>query len=198
MTDKSIEEIQQAVRKKYSEVSCSTAGRFRYPTGKAGAAARGYDLSMLSDLPDEVLDAFCGVGNPFALEAIQAGEKILDVGCGTGLDMILASRLVGPAGRVCGIDLTPEMVGKAAANLIRAQAGNAVAVVAGSEAIPYEDNTFDVVISNGVLNLSPLKEQSLREIFRVLKPAGRLQLADIVLNEDLPAEMTNNLDAWSD
>ncbi len=90
------------------------------------------------------------------------------------------------------------MVGKAAANLIRAQAGNAVAVVAGSEAIPYEDNTFDVVISNGVLNLSPLKEQSLREIFRVLKPAGRLQLADIVLNEDLPAEMTNNLDAWSD
>jgi arsenite methyltransferase len=198
MIDRSTEEIQQAVRKKYAEVSCSAAGRFRYPTGKAGAIALGYDLSALSDLPDDVFNTFCGVGNPFALGPIQPGEKVLDVGCGAGLDMILARRLVGPIGRVCGIDLTPEMVEKAQANFVRARADNASAVVAGSDAIPYDDDTFDVVISNGVLNLSPLKERSLQEIFRVIKPNGRLQFADIVLNEDLPAEMTNSLEAWSD
>jgi arsenite methyltransferase len=198
MIDRSTEEIQQAVRKKYFEVSRSVAGKFQYLTGKAGAAALGYDLSALSDLPDDVFDTFCGVGNPLALGSIHSGEKILDIGCGAGLDMILASRLVGPAGRVCGIDLTPEMVEKARANFDRAGASNVSALVAGAEAIPYDDDTFDAATSNGALNLSPLKEQSLREIYRVLRPAGRLQLADIVLNEDLPAEMNNSLDAWSD
>jgi SAM-dependent methyltransferase len=199
MTDiQTPEEIQRAVRAKYAEISCSAAGRFRYPTGRAGAIALGYDLSMLSDLPDDVLDTFCGVGNPLALESIHSGEKVLDIGCGAGLDMILASRLVGPSGRVCGIDLTPEMVEKARANFVRAGVNNANAVVAGSEAIPYDNDTFDVVISNGVLNLSPLKERSFREIFRVLKPGGRLRFADIVLKEDLPAELANSLEAWSD
>jgi arsenite methyltransferase len=198
MSSGNTEEIQRAVRKKYAEVSGSAAGRFRYLTGKAGAAALGYDLSVLSDLPDTVFDAFCGVGNPFTLGSLRSGETILDVGCGAGLDMILASRLVGATGRVRGIDLTPEMVEQARANLVRAGASNADAAVAGSEAIPYDDDTFDVVTSNGVLNLSPLKKQSLHEIFRVLKPGGRLQFADIVLNEDLPAEMTNSLEAWSD
>jgi ubiquinone/menaquinone biosynthesis C-methylase UbiE len=112
--------------------------------------------------------------------------------------MILASRLVGSAGRVYGIDLTPEIVEKARANLVRAAANNANILVGSCEAIPYGDNTFDVVISNGVLNLSPLKEQTLREIYRVLRPTGRLQLAHVVLNEELPAEMTKSLDAWSD
>lgn len=198
MIDRSTEEIQQAVRKKYFEVSRSVAGKFQYLTGKAGAAALGYDLSALSDVPDDVFGIFCGVGNPLALGSIHSGDKILDIGCGAGLDMILASRLVGPTGRVCGIDLTPEMVKKARANFVRVGASNVSAVVAGSEAIAYDDDTFDVATSNGVLNLSPLKEQSLREIYRVLRPAGRLQLADIVLNEDLPAEMANSLDAWSD
>lgn len=198
MAETSIEEIRQAIRRKYAEASQSIAGKFRYLTGKEGAAALGYSLAMLSDLPEEVFDTFCGVGNPFALGPLGSGEMILDVGCGSGLDMILASRLVGMTGQVCGIDITPEMVEKARANLLRAKAHNANAVVASSEAIPYDNNTFDLVISNGVLNLSPLKEQSVREIFRVLKPGGRLQLADIVLNEDLPAEMTNSLEAWSD
>jgi 2-polyprenyl-3-methyl-5-hydroxy-6-metoxy-1,4-benzoquinol methylase len=198
MSERRAEEIQQAIRKKYAQVSYSVAGKFRYLTGKAGAAALGYELSPLRELPDEVFEAFCGVGNPFALGPLRSGETILDVGCGAGVDVILASRLVGPNGRVCGIDLTPQMIERARVNLAKAGANNANAVVAGSEAMPYDDNTFDVVTSNGVLNLSPLKEQSLHEIFRVLKPGGRLQIADIVLNEDLPAEMTNSLEAWSD
>ncbi len=198
MTDRSIEEIQRAVRKKYAEVSYSAAGRFQYLTGRAGAVAFGYDLSVLSDLPDGMFDTFCGVGNPFALGSIYSGEKVLDVGCGAGLDMVLASRLVGPVGQVCGIDLTPEMIEKAQLNFVGAGVNNASAVVAASEAIPYQDNTFDVVISNGVLNLSPLKEQSLHEIRRVLRAGGRLQIADVILNEDLPADVANNLDAWSD
>jgi arsenite methyltransferase len=198
MSDRRAEEIQQVIRKKYAEVSCSVAGKFRYLTGKAGAAALGYDLSALRELSDEVFETFCGVGNPFALGPLRSGETILDVGCGTGLDMILASRLVGSTGRVCGIDLTPEMVEKARATFAKAGPRNTTAVIAGSEAIPYDDNTFDVITSNGVLNLSPLKERSLREIFRVLKPGGRLQFADIVLNEGLAAEMPNSLEAWSD
>lgn len=198
MGQTSAKAIQHAVRRKYAQVAHSASGKFQYLTGKAGAAALGYDLSALSDLPDEVVESFCGVGNPFALGAIRTGEKVLDVGCGAGVDMILASRLVGPAGRVCGLDLTPEMVEKAQANFAVTGTANANAVVAGSDAIPYDDNSFDVVISNGVLNLSLLKDRSVRELFRVLRPAGRLQLADIVLNEQLPAEMTNSLDAWSD
>ena len=192
------EEIQRAVRAKYAAISCSAAGRFRYLTGKAGAIALGYDLSVLSDPPDEALEAFCGVGNPLALGPIRIGEKLLDIGCGAGLDMILASRLAGASGGVCGIDLTPEMVEKARANFVRARADNAGAAVAGCEAIPYESDTFDVAISNGALNLSPAKEQSLSEIYRVLKPLGRLQFTDIVLTEDLPQDMVNSLDAWSD
>jgi len=197
-TETTTEEIQQAVRRKYAEVAGSIAGRFRYLTGKEGAAALGYHLSVLSNLADEVSETFCGVGNPLALGPISTGEKALDIGCGAGTDMILASRLVGASGHVCGLDLTPEMVEKAQSNFVRARADKASAVVAGCEAIPYDNNAFDVVISNGALNLSPLKEQSLREIFRVLKPGGRLQFADIVLKEDLPDNLSNSLDAWSD
>lgn len=197
MAETKTEKIQRAVRRKYAAVSRSMVGKFQYPTGKAGAAALGYDLSLVSDLPEEIFDTFCGVGNPLSLGP-STGANVLDVGCATGLDMILVSRLVGASGQVCGIDLTQEMAAKAHANFVRVGAANANAVVAASEAIPYRDNTFDLVISNGVLNLSPEKEQSLGEVFRVLRPAGRFEFADIVLKEDLPEELRNSLDAWSD
>ena len=190
--------IQEAVRRKYAEVAHSAEGKFKYLTGRAGAIALGYDPPVVGDMPDELLEPFCGVGNPFSLGPINPGEVILDVGCGTGFDLIVASRFVGSSGRVCGIDLTPEMVERAQMNLKRAGVSNGAVHLAGSEAIPYDDSTFDVVISNGVLNLSPLKERSLQEIYRVLKPNGRLQFADIVLKLDLPAGMINSLEAWSD
>lgn len=190
--------IQRAVRRKYAEVACSPEGKFKYPTGREGLVQLGYDLSVFGEIPTALIESFCGVGNPFSLGSIHEGEAVLDVGCGGGFDLVYASRLVGLAGRVCGVDITPEMVEKARLNLEQVGVSNGDVQVAGSEAIPYDDNTFDAVISNGALNLSPAKERTFDEIHRVLKPAGRLQFADIVLREDLPADIFNSLDAWSE
>jgi len=196
--DVDVSEIQDAIRGKYAQVARSTEGKFRYPTGRDGAGALGYDLSIVEDLPEAVLDLFCGVGNPFSLGPIHPGEIVLDVGCGAGFDLVMASRLVGPTGEVRGIDLTPEMVERAQENLRRAGVTTGAVVCASSEMIPSDDHTFDVVISNGALNLSPLKEQTFQEIYRVLKPGGRLQFADMVVNEALPHEVLCSLEAWSD
>jgi arsenite methyltransferase len=188
--------IRDAVRKKYSEVSSSAEGKFNYPTGRHGAILHGYDPTVLQSMPDGLIESFCGVGNPFTLGPINSGETILDVGCGAGFDLIVASRMAGQNARVCGIDLTPEMVAKAKKNLNRYGVQNFDIQVAGAESIPYPDNTFDVITSNGVLNLSPLKEKCFREIYRVLRPNGRLQFADIVLKEDCGAACST-LEAWS-
>ncbi len=191
-------ELQAALRRKYAEVSRTAEGKFVYPTGRAGAEALGYDLSVMEGMSGELLDSFCGVGNPFSLGPVRPGEILLDVGCGAGFDLFVASRLVGHTGRVCGIDLTAEMVEKAWRNLARSDIANGEVRLAVAEDIPYGENTFDIVISNGVLNLSLQKERSFREIYRVLKPGGRLQFADIVLRGDLPQDVAGSLDAWSD
>jgi arsenite methyltransferase len=188
--------IQDAVREKYADVSLSAGGKFNYPTGREGAILHGYDPAIVMSMPDELIRSFCGVGNPFILGPINPAETVLDVGCGAGFDLIVASRMVGQKGRVCGIDLTPEMSKEAENNLSRYGVQSYDIRVAGAESIPYSDNSFDVVISNGVLNLSPLKEKSFREIHRVLRPGGRLQFADIVLKKDCGA-MCGTLEAWS-
>jgi SAM-dependent methyltransferase len=192
------EAVLEAVRKKYSEVSRTAEGKFAYPTGRQGALALGYEASAIDAMPPGLIESFCGVGNPFSLGPVRPGEAVLDVGCGTGFDLIVAGRLVGPSGRVCGIDVTQEMVEKAGRNLIQAALPHGEVRVAGAEEIPYEDGSFALVISNGVLNLSPLKEKCFREIYRVLRPGGRLQFADIVLKADLPEKVSGSLEAWSD
>jgi SAM-dependent methyltransferase len=193
-----IREIQEAVRRKYAEISRTAEGRLAYPTGIAGAKALGYDESLMKEIPSEILDSFCGVGNPFRLGPIHLAEAVLDVGCGAGFDLFIAGKMVGPEGRAHGIDLTPEMVEKAQ-NLLKEAVKPEVQVqLAGAEAIPYDDDTFDVVISNGALNLSPMKEKSFQEIHRVLNPGGRLQFADVVLKEELPSQVADSLEAWTD
>jgi SAM-dependent methyltransferase len=189
--------IRDAIRKKYAEVSGTAANKFNYPTGKEGAALQGYDLKILVNMPDELIESFCGVGNPFRLGQIKPEETVLDIGCGAGFDMIVASNLVGRKGKVCGIDITPEMLEKAKRNLALAAASAYDVRIGGAEEIPYDEGTFDIVTSNGVLNLSPLKDKSFKEIYRVLKPAGRLQFADIVLKEGQSASGSNRPEDWS-
>jgi arsenite methyltransferase len=192
-----ITRIQDAVRSKYAEVSNTAVGKFNYPTGRDGAILQGYDITIIQSMSDDLIESFCGVGNPFTLGPINKGETILDVGCGAGFDLIVASHFIGQHGRVYGIDLTPEMAEKAKANLRRYGVSNGHIQVAGAELIPHDDSAFDVIISNGVLNLSPLKEKSFREIYRVLRPNGRLQFADIVLKENASVARSNSLEAWS-
>jgi len=192
-----MQRVHQAVRRWYSE-------RFRggpiaadYPTGRAGALALGYDHAAIEAAPPELLESFCGVGNPLALGPPARGERVLDVGCGGGFEVFVAARCVGPRGRAQGIDLTPEMVGLANAGLAKAGLGWAQVNQGSAEQIPCETGAFDLVISNGALNLSPDKERAFGEIYRVLRGGGRLQFADIVRGGDGLCEAAGDPDAWS-
>ena len=175
----------------------SAEGKFQYPTGRDGAIALGYDPAILESAHTRFFESSCGVSNPFSLGTIRPGAAVLDFGCGAGLDLFVAGRLVGERGKVCGIDLTEEMVVRAGENLALAGLTNFEVKKVDSETIPYEDHSFDVVISNGVINLSPRKENSFAEIYRVLKRGGVLQFADVVLDSVLPAALAGSAEAWS-
>ena len=190
-------EIRNAIQAKYAEVSLSAAGKFEYPVGRAGAEALGYDAAVIERAGPAFLESFCGVGNPFSLGPIRPGEAVLDFGCGAGFDLFVAHTLVGEEGRVCGVDLTKDMADRARENLARAGASNFEVKLVDSETIPYADHTFDVVISNGVINLSPDKAACFKDILRVLKPGGRFQFADVVSEKELPAELAGSPEAWS-
>jgi arsenite methyltransferase len=157
----------------------------------------GYDSAILESAHTRFFESSCGVGNPFTLGKIQLGVTVLDFGCGAGFDLFVASKLVGESGLVCGIDLTEDMVIRARENLNLAGITNFEIKKVDSETIPYDDHFFNVVISNGVINLSPRKEISFAEIYRVLKPGGRLQFADVVLEKDLPASLAGSAESWS-
>jgi arsenite methyltransferase len=178
-------------------VSSSAAGKFQYQTGKEGAVLLRYDPAILQKIKPERLNSFCGVGNPFSIEQIKPGSVILDIGCGAGFDLIVASSLTGPSGRVFGIDLTEEMVAKAKGNVNNMGISNVKITHVDSEEIPFDDQMFDIVISNGVINLSPWKLKLFQEIDRVLKYGGKLQFADIVAENELPTELTGSLEAWA-
>ena len=170
---------------------------FEYPTGKAGLKALGYDSAAINGAPPALLKSFCGVGNPFSISVIQPGSNVLDIGSGAGFDLYVAKRIVGDGGMVRGIDLTPEMVELARRNLIESGMNNIEVVNVSSEKIPFDNNTFDTVISNGVINLSPCKQELFQEIYRVLKSGGRFQFADVVLENELPGNLVGSAEAWS-
>ena len=157
----------------------------------------GYDPAIIESAPAQFFASSCGVGNPFSLGEIGKGATVLDLGCGAGFDLYVADRLLGGAGRLHGVDLTEEMVQLARKNLALAGVANVEIGRVDSEVLPYGDRSFDVVISNGVINLAPDKEALFRELHRVLKPGGRLQFADVALEKTLPAELAGSADAWS-
>ena len=197
MTEPEILKVRQGIKEKYDRVAAAgSGGCFQYPTGKAGMELQGYPPELLKNFPPEVLAAFCGVGNPFSLEPLSPGDAVLDIGCGAGVDSLVAAHLVGAGGRVVGLDVTPAMVERAQAPLSRLGLANVAFQVGEAEALPFPDATFDAIISNGVFNLTFNKEKALQETHRVLKPGGRLLLADMVLVAALPPDQAGKVENW--
>ncbi len=191
-----LEQITSGIRNKYSKVADSPEGQFKYSTGRAGLEALKYDSVLIDKLPDEVAASYCGVGNPFSLGVISRGDVVLDIGCGAGVDTILAVMMTGPDGKVVGVDIVPEMLERAEANLKRVDLHHVTFQIATGEHLPFPDGQFDVVISNGVINLIPDKDAAMSEILRVLKAGGRLMVADQVLADGTPKSLKDRLANW--
>ncbi len=196
-TSKDKNKIRKAIRKKYKKVAGSPDGLFKYPTGRTGLETLQYSDELIHKLPESVAASFCGVGNPFTLGSINEGETVLDIGCGAGVDTIVAALMTGPSGGVVGIDMISEMLEKAKENLSFTGLKNVSFHEGTAENLPFPNEEFDVVISNGVLNLVPDKPKALAEVFRVLKPEGRLMIADQILIGELPKEKKQLLKSWS-
>lgn len=196
ITIDNLKKIEAGINEKYAKVADSPEGEFNYPTGSKGLDALGYDKALTEKLPNEVASSYCGVGNPFALGKINQGEQVLDIGCGAGVDTILAALSVGPKGSVVGVDIVPEMIARAEINLKMMALHNVNFQKVSGENLPFADDTFDVVISNGVINLIPDKEAALSEIIRVLKPAGRLMVADQVAAGSVQKDIKVRIANW--
>ncbi|MEE9120279.1 MAG: methyltransferase domain-containing protein [Syntrophobacteria bacterium] len=196
LTSKDKKRIEASIRGKYAKVAGSPEGLFKYPTGRSGLETLKYDLKILQALPEAVAASYCGVGNPFTLGPINPGEAVLDIGCGAGVDTIVAATLVGPTGTVTGIDMVPEMLAQAKENVRIMDLKNVTFTEASAEKLPLPDASFDVVISNGVFNLIPDKSGALAESFRVLKPKGRLMLADQILVGELREDKKARIKSW--
>jgi arsenite methyltransferase len=182
----------------YARVAADAAGDFHFHRGPAYAAERlGYDATELAQLPESVTASFAGIGNPHLVQRLEAGAVVLDMGCGAGTDLLLAARQVGPTGRAIGVDMTDAMVARAAAGAKAAGLSNVDVRLGDATALPVDDGSVDVVISNGVFNLVPDKDRALAEIFRVVRPGGRLQLADIVLGAELDEAAKRDVDLWT-
>jgi arsenite methyltransferase len=191
-----VELLKSEIKKTYASVSEDPSKDFIFPTGRPWAEDLDYP-DELANVPDSSTDSFAGVANPFSLGRLDSGERVLDIGSGAGTDSLVAAQMVGDSGQVTGIDMTPEMLGRARASAAEMGAANVDFVDGEAERLPFSDESFDVVISNGVIDLIPDKEAVFAEIFRVLAPGGRIQIADVTIQNPVSAEGRRDIDLWT-
>ena len=190
--------LREEIQKTYTEVSAESEKDFIFPTGRAWAEELGYPQPELARVPDATVESFAGVANHFALGRIERGATVLDLGCGAGTDLLIAAQMVGTRGRVIGVDMTPSMVSRAIASAREMGLGELVDVHESLiESLPVEDASVDVVMSNGVVDLVPDKDAVFAEIDRVLRPGGRLQIADVVIHEEVSEDARKRIDLWT-
>ena len=188
--------LKREIKKTYASVSEEPERDFIFPTGRAWAEDLRYPTE-LSKVPDTAVESFAGVANPWELGRLAPGERVLDLGSGAGTDSLVAAQMVGEHGSVTGIDMTPEMLTKARTAAAEMGAANVDFVESEAERLPFADESFDVVLSNGVIDLVPDKEAVFAELFRVLVPGGRLQIADVTIQNPVSAEGRRNIDLWT-
>lgn len=191
------EALRDQVRQKYREVATNPAGKYHFHTGRFLAAHLGYDAAVLATLPDVAVESFAGVANPFSLRPLARGERAIDIGSGGGFDSFIAAKQVGAEGKVIGVDMTEEMLHKSRSTAELLGFSNVEFREGLAENLPVEDGWADVVISNGVINLCADKRRVFSEIFRVLRPGGRLQFADIANGKPVPEAAIRNIDLWT-
>jgi arsenite methyltransferase len=191
-----VELLKREIRKTYCAVSQEPEREFIFPTGRAWAEDLGYP-EELARVPDSVSASFAGVANPFSLGRLEPGERVLDLGSGAGTDSLVAALMVGRRGAVTGLDMTPEMLEKARTGAAELGVRNASFVEGEAERLPFPDASFDVVISNGVIDLIPDKDAVFAELHRVLVPGGRVQLADVTVQRPVSEEGRRNIDLWT-
>lgn len=189
--------LREAIQEEYAEVASHPTKGFHFHTGRPLARILEYRDEWLEGIPESSIESFAGTGNPFSLGELQTGERVVDVGSGAGIDSLIAARMVGPGGRVVGVDMTPIMIEKARAAAAEAGLENVEFHQSYAEELPAPDGWADVVISNGVLNLMPDKAAVLGEMSRALKPGGRLQVGDILVQRAVPEGAKRNIDLWT-
>jgi arsenite methyltransferase len=189
--------LRQAIQEEYTAVARDPGRGYHFHTGHPLASLLGYPDDWLEGLPEGSIASFAGTGNPFRIGSLQPGERVVDVGSGAGLDSLIAAKMVGPGGQVIGVDMTPAMLDMARKSASEAGVGHVEFREGLAEALPVPDGWADVIISNGVLNLLPDKLAALQEMARVLKPSGRLQIGDILVQQAVPADAKQQIDLWT-
>ncbi len=192
-----VDVLRGEIRKTYTEVSTEQDKDFIFPTGRGWAEDLGYPQPELARIPDPSVASFAGVANPFSLGRIEPGQTVLDLGCGAGTDLLIAAQMAGPAGRIIGVDMTPTMLRRARDSAAAMGLTNVELHESLIETLPLPDGCVDVVISNGVIDLVPDKDAVFSEVDRVLRPGGRLQLADVVIHTEVSEDARQRIDLWT-
>jgi arsenite methyltransferase len=192
-----LESLRTAIQEEYELVALEPERGFHFHTGRPLAKLLDYADEWLQGLPETAIESFAGTGNPFSMDPLRPGEYVVDVGCGAGIDSLIAAKMIGAIGQVVGVDMTPAMLNKARRNAAEAGLANVEFREGYGEALPVPTAWADVVISNGVLNLMPDKVAALQEMARVLKPDGRLQIGDILVEKAVPESAKQEIELWT-